>query len=57
MKKAATTRLDADLKAGRITQAQHDEEVAELDEEVDHLDGFGDRGRDHEFHGPDPSRG
>jgi hypothetical protein len=55
VKKAATARLDADLKAGRITQAQHDEEVAELDEEVDHLDGFGDH--EHEFHGPDPARG
>ena len=55
VKQAATARLDADLKAGRITQAEHDEEVAELDEEVDHLDGFGDH--DHEFHGPDPSRG
>jgi transposase-like protein len=48
VKKAATSRLDADLKAGRITQAQHDEEIAELDEVVNHLDGFG----DHRVHGP-----
>ena len=30
VKHAATTRLDADLKAGRITKAQHDEEIGEI---------------------------
>lgn len=50
VKKAATDRLDADLKAGRITQAQHDHEIAELDEELDHLDDVG----DHRFPGPGP---
>ena len=51
VKKAATARLDADLKAGRITQTQRDEEVAELDDEIAHLGDF----RDHGFHdrGPD----
>jgi hypothetical protein len=50
VKKAATARLDADLEAGRITQAQRDEEVAELDDELAHLGDF----RDHGFgdHGP-----
>ena len=50
VKKAATARLDADLKAGRITQAQRDEEVAELDDELAHVGDF----RDHGFrdHGP-----
>jgi predicted DNA-binding protein (UPF0251 family) len=51
VKKAATARLDADLKAGRITQAERDEEVGELDEELQHLGDFG----DHRFHdGPKP---
>jgi phage antirepressor YoqD-like protein len=51
VKQAATARLDADLKAGRITQAQRDEEVGELDEELQHL---GDPGG-HRFHdGPRP---
>jgi transposase-like protein len=51
VQKAATARLDADLKAGRITQAERDEEVGELDEELQHLGDFG----DHRFHdGPRP---
>ena len=50
VKKAATARLDADLKAGRITQTQRDEEVAELDDEIAHLGDF----RDHGFHGRGP---
>jgi predicted DNA-binding protein (UPF0251 family) len=41
VKQSARARLDADLKAGRITKAQHDEEVAELDEELSHLGDFG----------------
>jgi Sec-independent protein translocase protein TatA len=49
VKAAATKRLDADLKAGRITQAQHDEEVSELDDEIARLGdlrgGPGDHGR------------
>jgi hypothetical protein len=52
-KKAATTRLDADLKAGRITKAQHDEEIGELDDELAHLGEFGGRA----FHGHGPERG
>jgi hypothetical protein len=51
VKKAATARLDADLKAGRITQAERDEEVGELDEELQHLGDVG----GHRFHdGPRP---
>jgi len=53
VKKAATARLDADLKAGRITQAQRDEEVAELDDEIAHLGDF----RGHGFHGRGPHDG
>lgn len=34
LKAAATTQLDADLKAGRITQAQRDQRVAGLDAEL-----------------------
>ncbi len=49
VKKAATARLDAELKAGRITQAQRDEEVAELDDELAHLGDV----RDHGFHDRD----
>jgi hypothetical protein len=49
VKAAATKRLDADLKAGRITKAQHDEEIGELDEEIAELGTF----RHHGFHGPD----
>jgi hypothetical protein len=41
VKQSATARLDADLKAGRITQAEHDEEVGELDEAIDRLGDFG----------------
>jgi transposase-like protein len=41
VKKAATARLGADLKAKRLTQAQYDEEVAELDE---HIANLGQRG-------------
>jgi hypothetical protein len=41
VKKAGTERLDADLKAGRITQAQHDEEVGELDDVLAHIGDFG----------------
>lgn len=53
VKQSATARLDADLKAGRITQAQRDEEVGELDEELSHLGDF--RGfHDHGFRGPRP---
>jgi hypothetical protein len=48
VKAAATKRLDADLKAGRITKAQHDEELAELDDEVAHLGEF----RPHGHGGP-----
>jgi hypothetical protein len=51
VKASAKTRLDADLEAGRITQAQHDEEIAELDEHVDRLGHFGGFG-DHGPHGP-----
>jgi transposase-like protein len=53
VKQAATTRLDADLKAGRITKAQHDEEVGELDSELSHLGDFGGRGF-HDHGGPRP---
>jgi hypothetical protein len=57
VKKRATVRLDADLKAGRITQAQHDDEVAELDDEIARL---GDVGTfapdgDHHDHGAPPA--
>jgi transposase-like protein len=41
VEQAATERLDADLKAGRITQAERDEEVGELDEELQHLGDVG----------------
>lgn len=34
LKAAATTQLDADLKAGKITQAQHDQQVAGLDQRL-----------------------
>ncbi|MBE2315900.1 hypothetical protein DVA67_007930 [Solirubrobacter sp. CPCC 204708] len=47
VKQAAVARLDADLKAKRITQAQHDEAVDRLDEHIERLgDGKfrGDRG-------------
>ena len=37
VKTSATARLDAALKAGDITKAQRDEEVAELDEEIARL--------------------
>jgi transposase-like protein len=50
VKEAATARLDADLKAGRITKAQRDEEVAELDDELAHLGDFSDHG--FRGHGP-----
>lgn len=60
VKDAATKRLDADLKAGKITQAQHDEEVSELDDEIADLGDFhGGRGGpgDHDGPGgkPDPN--
>jgi hypothetical protein len=41
IKTAATKQLDAAVKAGRLTSAQRDEEVAELDE---HIDGFAEGG-------------
>ena len=44
VKAAATKRLDADLKAGRITQAQRDELAGHLDEAIDHLGDARDRG-------------
>ena len=47
---AATKRLDADVKAGRITQAQRDEIADHLDEAIDHLGEARDRGP----HGPGP---
>ena len=50
VKAAATKRLDADLKAGRITQAQRDELAGHLDEAIDHLGDARDRGP----HGPGP---
>jgi hypothetical protein len=58
VKDAATKRLDADLKAGRITQAERDEEVGELDEELSHLGDFGAFGHPgHPGHpGPPPPR-
>lgn len=40
VKAAATKRLDADVKAGRITQAQRDEMLEHLDDFIDH---FGER--------------
>ena len=43
-KKAATAQLDADLKAGTITQSEYDEEVSELDDEITNLGTFGDHG-------------
>ena len=53
VKQSATARLDADLKAGRITKAQRDEEVAELDEHLTRLGDFGRFGpRDHHGFGP-----
>jgi hypothetical protein len=51
VKAAATSRLDADLKAGRITQAQHDEEIGELADHLSHLGEFGGPGDHHG--GPD----
>jgi hypothetical protein len=48
VKQAATRRLDADLKAGRTTQAEHDEAVDHLDEEIGRL---GER-PDRRFDGP-----
>ena len=51
VKQSATARLDADLKAGRITKAQRDEEVTELGEELSHLGDFGRFGH-HGDHGP-----
>jgi hypothetical protein len=47
VKQSATARLAADLKAKRITQAQYDDEVAELDDEIDRLASGAFRG-----HGP-----
>jgi len=44
VKAAATQRLDTDLKAGRITQAQRDELADHLDEAIDHLGDARDRG-------------
>ncbi len=41
VKAAATKQLDADLKAGRITQAQHDELADHLDDMLDHLGQLG----------------
>ena len=41
VKAAAKQRLDADLAAKRITQAQHDEELAELTDELGHLGDLG----------------
>ncbi len=41
VKSAATDRLDADVKAGRITKAQRDEIVARLDDALDRLGDFG----------------
>jgi hypothetical protein len=53
VKQSATARLDADLKAGRITQAQRDEEVAELDDEIARLGDLGRFGpRGHHGFGP-----
>jgi hypothetical protein len=53
VKKAVLAQLDADLKAGRITKAQRDEEAAEIDE---HLAHFGERppgfDGDHDHVGP-----
>ncbi len=46
VKKAATARLAADLKAGKITQSQYDERVGHLDDEISRLgDGRGPGGR------------
>ena len=50
VKQGATARLDADVKAGRITQAQRDAAVAELDEHLDHLGDVG----GHRFRGGPP---
>jgi predicted DNA-binding protein (UPF0251 family) len=53
VKQSATARLDADLKAGRITQAQRDEEVGELGDELARLGDFGRFGpRGHHGFGP-----
>jgi hypothetical protein len=59
VKKAATEQLDAAVKAGRLTDAQRDAEVAELDEHIDRFAegrgpgrfdrGHGDRGHDPRF--------
>jgi hypothetical protein len=40
VKQAATDRLDADLKAGRITEEQRDWALDGLDEHIDHLGDF-----------------
>jgi methylphosphotriester-DNA--protein-cysteine methyltransferase len=40
VKQAATDRIDADLKAGRITKEQHDWALSELDEHLDRLGDF-----------------
>ena len=44
VKRSATAQLDADLKAGKITRSQRDEEVSELEDEIAHLGRFGDHG-------------
>jgi hypothetical protein len=57
IKKAATERLAAAVKAGRLTDAQRDEVVSELDEHIDRFaEGAlpGRRGRFH-HHGPPPA--
>lgn len=48
VRKSATDRLDADLKAGRITKSQHDEEISELGDEIANLGTFA----DHDGDGP-----
>jgi hypothetical protein len=55
VKKAATERLDADVKAGRITDTQRDEILSHFDDMLDHFGEFGrfDRGH-HGFPGPRP---
>jgi hypothetical protein len=49
LKAAEKKRLDAAVKAGRLTQKQADEILSHIDERLDHL---GERGRHH--HGPPP---
>lgn len=51
VKQAATDRLDADLKSGDITKAQHDEQLSHLDDMLTHLGDFGKFG-DHDGDGP-----